>query len=218
MFTFTPNLFRSLFPRLVECMARRRTALNAQLTARRRKARCVRPRLEILENRLAPAAYTFDGLVSENWSDPANWEEGEVPGAGDSATITAPCVVDQAASIGDVTVNSSLSITHNLTITANSNLGLTGSLNINPQGSATVQGATLTAVNLSDSGTFTDKATANISGVTTVGTGSTMTIGSDSASDDPVLETGSMSSLETPPSPSADPAAAAAAPSMPVRV
>lgn len=43
-----------------------------------------RPRLETLEDRLAPAVHTWDGSASASWNDAANWQENVVPVAGEA--------------------------------------------------------------------------------------------------------------------------------------
>ncbi len=42
-----------------------------------------RPRLEPLEDRLAPATFTWTGALSTLWSDPGNWAESRTPTASD---------------------------------------------------------------------------------------------------------------------------------------
>lgn len=127
MYTFSSRLFRSLFPRLAEYMARRRAALETQLTARRQHGRYVRLRLEVLENRLVPTVYTFTGAVNDNWSVPGNWAtqngQGGVPGAPDEAEIPGnlTCIVDQPEKAflvdvepyGNLIVNQSLTVDYN---------------------------------------------------------------------------------------------------------
>lgn len=205
MLTFPSRLLKSLSPHLVESLARRREALDAQHAARRRKACRVRPRLEVLEDRLAPAAYTFTAQVNDNWSNGDNWvdQNGQngVPGALDSATIPENklCIVDQSESAGDVTVDGTLNINQNLTVAANNTLGrdLTGTLAVDGGASATVaKNITLNATNLTVAGTFTDNSTTDVSAATTVNTLGTMTIGSSDSSANSILETNTLTTLD----------------------
>ena len=54
--------------------ATRRTPANRRATTR------FRPRLEALEDRLAPAVLVWTGATNNSlWSDPGNWEEGKTP-------------------------------------------------------------------------------------------------------------------------------------------
>jgi autotransporter-associated beta strand protein len=60
-----------------------KNALHASATrqaaAKRRRRARVGPRLELLEDRLAPAILTWTGQVSALWSDAGNWAEGTTP-------------------------------------------------------------------------------------------------------------------------------------------
>jgi autotransporter-associated beta strand protein len=61
-----------------------RNAGKSGRLAARKAGRQLRPWLEILEDRLAPATHTWTGLsaTSSNWSDPANWDVAGPPVAG----------------------------------------------------------------------------------------------------------------------------------------
>src|ERR1700688_1138381 len=70
-----------------------------------------RPRLELLEHRLAPAVHTWTGdsiiyppfIPSPNWSDPANWAEGAPPSAGESGVqLIFPAGAALIANINDI--------------------------------------------------------------------------------------------------------------------
>lgn len=54
------------------------------------------PALERLEDRHAPATLTWTGAVNSSWHDPANWDQNQIPGAGDTALFVAqhPTSVD----------------------------------------------------------------------------------------------------------------------------
>lgn len=62
-----------------------RTVSRASI--RRRPPARFRPRLDGLEDRLAPAVHLWDGTVSTLWSDPANWRIGGAPVAGEDDHI-----------------------------------------------------------------------------------------------------------------------------------
>lgn len=47
----------------------------------------IRPTIEMLETRLAPATHTWDGSESAMWSNPANWAENSAPVAGESNLV-----------------------------------------------------------------------------------------------------------------------------------
>src|SRR5678815_5791240 len=44
-------------------------------------------RIELLETRIAPATFVWDGSVSTDWFNPLNWNPDGVPGAADSARL-----------------------------------------------------------------------------------------------------------------------------------
>jgi hypothetical protein len=63
-----------------------------------------RPRLEALEDRLAPAVQNFwiGPTTNALWSNPANWSRGQVPGADDIVTLTGRPGGSNTASVDDI--------------------------------------------------------------------------------------------------------------------
>src|SRR5437870_155259 len=58
---------------------------------RRSHAKMVRPRLELLEERLAPAIVAWDGGGGDlNWNNPLNWDTDTLPDTGDQVQIDIP--------------------------------------------------------------------------------------------------------------------------------
>jgi hypothetical protein len=115
---------------------------------RRRAARCL-PRVESLEERLAPAIAIWtgaDAMHNTNWSNPLNWYLSAPPGANDTAEFTSnsnvqaySSTVDTGFTVADVlidstwggiiTVNNSLTITDNLTL-ASGSFGGSGAMSV----------------------------------------------------------------------------------------
>jgi hypothetical protein len=84
-----------------------------------------RPRVEHLEDRLAPATVTWVGGASGNWGLASNWSAAALPGGGDDVVISGTVTVTHGA--GSDTVNSislgagaALQVTGNSFISANS--------------------------------------------------------------------------------------------------
>ena len=133
MFSFSTRLFKFLFPILAERMSKGLAGKPLQCQIRRRHSNFVHPRLESLEDRLVPNAYTFTGAGSNLWTDPNNWNvggggpNGTLPGAGDDVTIpalqTAVLNTGSDVTIQSLTVNGSLTVGSNLTVEANGNPG-----------------------------------------------------------------------------------------------
>ncbi len=65
----------------------RRAAHRDERRAKRRPRAAFRPRFEILEDRFLPTNITWTGGAGTNWSNPANWAGGAVPGAQDTAVF-----------------------------------------------------------------------------------------------------------------------------------
>ena len=76
--TFTTRLHH-----LHDWFSFRRANANGRRAGRKAQA-WFRPRLEVLEDRLAPATHTWTGLsaTSSNWSDAANWDAAGAPVTG----------------------------------------------------------------------------------------------------------------------------------------
>src|SRR5262249_20801977 len=90
--TQEPAMFRTLFG---SQWTRRLVARKSPVVARRRGAAprgktLFRPRLEPLEDRLAPAMHVWSGAVSELWSDSRNWSSGGTPNGEHAADIIFP--------------------------------------------------------------------------------------------------------------------------------
>lgn len=92
---------------------------------RKRTGNSRRLSLEVLESRLAPANYTWNGGGTTNfWDDVGNWGGGGAPGAGDSATFNAtsnkPAIVRNATEVSQVTISNyggNLKLEANLDVT-----------------------------------------------------------------------------------------------------
>jgi hypothetical protein len=177
MYSLSASLFRSLFPRIAQCMARSRAGWEARCAALRRQVRFVQPRIEALEGRIVPDAYVFavNNIPSTGaWSNGADWTDtntntvGTVPGASDTADIPigASCTITSGASSEGVSVEGSLTVQSTLNIEGNINIGQ-GGLNING-GSVTVGGP-----NGTSSGTID---TINLGLVTPISTGASPTL------------------------------------------
>jgi hypothetical protein len=102
--------------------------------ARQRPAR-FRPWCESLESRLTPSTDQWTGanhMVDNNWSDPLNWSEGLVPGAGDIAyfTISGPqsltSNIDTAFTVAGISIDS----TWGGTINVDAGLTVTGDFSL----------------------------------------------------------------------------------------
>jgi hypothetical protein len=135
-------LFAKFFPEAAKCAASRRKALYAERAARRREARYVHPRLEGLEERIVPDAYSFEHLNANNqlvpssgaWTTTADWfnltqnaPANNTPGPDDTADIPtgANCTLASTASatVQALSVEGVLSVAGALTIEANGNPG-----------------------------------------------------------------------------------------------
>jgi autotransporter-associated beta strand protein len=57
---------------------------------KRRPQTRFRPRLETLEDRLAPATHVWNGFNSDSWSDPGNWSQGGSPYGDHDALLVFP--------------------------------------------------------------------------------------------------------------------------------
>jgi hypothetical protein len=145
-------------------------------------AHFVRLNLEVLEDRTVLDAMTFQPLLDNgNYSDVTAWFDNTLgqpaknaPGPGASATIPSDkiCDVDAAESVGDITVNGTLNVNHNLSLAANSKLGLTGTVNVSLNATMTVaDNVTLSANNLSIAGTVKDNSVIDITSNGTSGSG-----------------------------------------------
>jgi hypothetical protein len=82
--------------------------------ADRRKVCSRRPRLEILEDRTLPSTVSWINPAGGDWSNPANWSTGQLPGANDDVVIKVPSnvTVTHASPTASDTV-------HSLVTTAN---------------------------------------------------------------------------------------------------
>src|SRR4051812_41942254 len=84
---------------------------NSRATKRSAQRRATPLRVETLEERLAPAAITWQGTTT-SWNTPSNWSTGTVPGTADDVTIvannggtvTAQPTLDVDASVHDLAV------------------------------------------------------------------------------------------------------------------
>src|SRR4051794_21161927 len=57
---------------------------------------CPRPRLELLEDRLAPATFNWSGAGTNNlWSNPQNWAGNKAPNPAGGDTLVFPSVAAQ---------------------------------------------------------------------------------------------------------------------------
>jgi hypothetical protein len=71
---------------ITRALCRRARRFPLSPTGRARGLRFL-PRLEAVEDRTLPATFTWSGAASALWSDPANWQQGAVPGAADTAVF-----------------------------------------------------------------------------------------------------------------------------------
>jgi hypothetical protein len=129
MFAFLPiKVVEKFFRHVAACMARRREALYAEREARRRQARYVHPRLEGLEGRIVPDAYSWTGAFSNAFTDQRNWNDNTdpqhqgVPGSMDTATIpagTPACILNSTSTqtVAGLTVGGRLDVGSKLSVT-----------------------------------------------------------------------------------------------------
>lgn len=129
MFAFLSNTFNKFFPYLTACMARRRETRYAEREISRRKARFARPRLEVLEGRIVPDAYTWAPVgASTDYTDRFNWYDNTnppniaVPGSGDTADIPSGsplCALSSttAYTVAGLTVEGGFSLGSKLSVT-----------------------------------------------------------------------------------------------------
>jgi hypothetical protein len=120
-----------------------------------------RPRLEVLEDRLAPVVDTWTGAnhaVDNNWSDAANWSLGHAPGSGDIANFTSGGTQSFTSNVdtgfampvagvtidgtwgGTINVNSNLAVTGNFSMASGT---LAGPANVTVSGLLTWSGGTM---------------------------------------------------------------------------
>jgi hypothetical protein len=88
----------------------------------------MRPTLEILEDRLAPAAIHWINTNGGDWSDPTNWSTGTVPGPSDDVLIDVGGNITVTHSTGTDTILSLVN-QQNLTVIGNSSRIVTGFFN-----------------------------------------------------------------------------------------
>jgi hypothetical protein len=144
MFSFLPQLVEKFFPEAATRATRRRHAHDAEHATRRRQARFVRPRLEGLEERIVPDAYTWVGPAGGAWNVAANWLNQNnlpgVPGGMDTATVGGYCVVTNDQAVAGLTVTGQVDVTNKLSVTTL--LTLPGSaLNVPTNGELDVLGS-----------------------------------------------------------------------------
>src|SRR5262249_36116755 len=86
-----------------------RTRFDAKNGKSSRRRLVCRPRLEQLEDRLAPAVAVWDGgsLDSDHWSDPLNWAGDVAPHPGDDLVFAA--AADQFTAVNDFPPGASFS-------------------------------------------------------------------------------------------------------------
>ena len=60
-----------------------------------------RPLVDLLEDRLAPAAVLWSAPAGGNWDNPGNWSSGKVPSSGDDVTINTPAPAVITVQAGD---------------------------------------------------------------------------------------------------------------------
>ncbi|MFO0927409.1 MAG: hypothetical protein U0736_10265 [Gemmataceae bacterium] len=116
----------------------------------RRAIRWARPRLESLEERLAPAVVEWDGEAgTTDWADAANWTGDTLPGPADDVVIGAAyqgLTITSAASqtVGSVTSAAGLSLTGG-TFQANGGLAVSSPQRLFLLGGATLRNTTVAA-------------------------------------------------------------------------
>jgi hypothetical protein len=182
MFGISQRLFKALFPCLTECLTRRRVAKAALHEVRRRQRLYVRLRLEDLEERIVPDAYTFEHMTPQglaastgSYTNLANWWDNNLgaaaqtlPGAMDTADIPvgASCTLNSSNEyyLAGLTVEGSMTLASNLTVAADGNNNGDGSTTIGAGGSLLVGNPS----DASSSPTF-DTTTLSALGTVTVG-------------------------------------------------
>lgn len=116
-----------------------------------------RPRLEVLEDRVTPATYTWNGSVSTAWNNGSNWSAGcpaNGPLVTDSVQFTSgnkPCSINLGAngSCNNFTITSGYTGTVTLansgwSFAVNGNMSITGGATIQDNGTSFSVGGTLT--------------------------------------------------------------------------
>jgi hypothetical protein len=135
-----------------------------------------RPRVEVLEDRLVPAAVSWVGGASGSWALAGNWSTGTLPGAGDDVAINGPVTVTHAA--GSDTIHSlSLGLGAMLQVTGNSSILAAQAVNASGSSLTLQNGANFVSAN-----PFTN------AGSVVIGSGSTLMA--------PYTQTGGTTSLQ----------------------
>ncbi|HEX3313391.1 MAG TPA: hypothetical protein VHR72_00815, partial [Gemmataceae bacterium] len=79
----------------------RSLALRLFVTPQPHARRRMRPVFDVLEDRVVPTAYTWNGSTDGNWVTAANWTPSGVPGSADSATFPATLTAAQTVTLPD---------------------------------------------------------------------------------------------------------------------
>jgi hypothetical protein len=156
-------MVRTALRRLIASLSRACLPASRRPVARRPK-QVFRPKIELLEERLAPAVDLWTGAnfhTDSNWSDGLNWSLGHAPTSSDIAQFSAgnggpTSVVDGAYTISGLQIDGSwggsLYVNNNLTLAAGStNEWDSGNIDV-PQGVTLTNNGTLT---LNNSGSLT---------------------------------------------------------------
>ena len=145
--------------------------MSRLMTARRFRPSRRRPRLELLEDRIAPAMIVWGNSSGGDWDTAANWQGGVKPGSADDAVINIAVTNPITHSQNTADVINSLSVTANAPVNlGNGTLQITGTLASN--GSFTIAGGTLRNATVSAGTTITAASNSSntLSGVTLDGT------------------------------------------------
>jgi hypothetical protein len=162
-----------MLPRLVSFFSRRSPRKVPQTK------RLVRPRLEVLEGRIVPDAYVWNGSMDNSYLNGQNWIDTRtqlpgVPGSGDTGDIPAGtpiCILNGASrTIAGLTVEGQFDLFSKLTVTTGSS---TGVFNTHPGGELD----NVLAFDFYGSGTLQGQLDAGGSNIT-FRPGSSMTLGS----------------------------------------
>ena len=144
--------------------------MSRRITARRFRPSRRRPRLEPLEDRIAPAMIVWGNSSGGDWDTGANWQGGVKPGPADDAVINIAVTNPITHSQNITDAINSLSVTAKAPVNlGNGTLQIAGTLASN--GSFTIAGGTLQNATVQAGTTITAVNSSNtISGVTLDGT------------------------------------------------
>ena len=144
--------------------------MSPRITARRFRPSRHLPRLEPLEDRIAPAMIVWGNSSGGDWDTAANWQGGVNPGPADDAVINIAVANPITHSQNTTDQVNSLSVTGKAAVNLGSGtLQIAGTLASN--GSVTIEGGTLRNATVSAGTTITAANSSNtLSGVTFDGT------------------------------------------------